>query len=84
MSRFSVFYANYMLSSQWKARCFDVLQRDKYLCQACFKHKATQVHHLTYKRVGKERLEDLISVCKRCHNIITRCNRKSRLKYKHL
>ena len=30
-------------------------------------NEATQVHHLTYKRIGKERLDDLQALCRKCH-----------------
>ena len=28
---------------------------------------ATQVHHLTYDRIGKEHLDDLQALCRKCH-----------------
>ena len=30
-------------------------------------NEATQVHHLTYERIGKERLDDLQALCRKCH-----------------
>jgi 5-methylcytosine-specific restriction endonuclease McrA len=44
-----------------------ILERDSYLCQRCQSKIAIQVHHLTYERLGHERLEDLISICLACH-----------------
>ncbi|MCE5329646.1 HNH endonuclease [bacterium] len=29
-----------------------------------------QVHHLTYKSFGNEELEDLVTVCEKCHEKI--------------
>ena len=36
------------------------------ICKGCT-NEATQVHHLTYKRIGKERLDDLQALCRKCH-----------------
>jgi len=56
------------------------LQRANYICQAqvigatgartrC-PRTATEVHHLTYDRVGRERPEDLMAVCADCHRAL--------------
>lgn len=56
------------------------LQRAKYICQAqamtvrgaqmrCTR-TATEVHHLTYARVGRERPEDVIAVCSDHHRAL--------------
>lgn len=37
----------------------------------CF-NPADQVHHASYKRVGKENLLDLTLLCKSCHTFISR------------
>lgn len=36
------------------------------VCYACKGH-ATEVHHRTYVRLGRERLEDLEPLCAACH-----------------
>ena len=36
--------------------------------------KATQVHHLTYRRIGGERLSDLKALCPKCHVDLHRAN----------
>lgn len=65
------YYHNvYLKSKEWYNKRIKVLNRDKYVCQACLKNKATQVHHLTYERIYKEPLFDLVSVCDECHNSI--------------
>ena len=59
-----------------------VLERDRYRCQfdlifgishlsgvAC--SEELEVHHKTYERFGSEEVDDLISVCVRCHDVIT-------------
>jgi len=60
----------YLNSAEWKDKRIRVLNRDKYICQGCLSNKATQVHHLTYERIYKEPLFDLISVCENCHKSI--------------
>jgi len=62
-------YSAYLLSPKWHAKRAKVLARDRNTCRAegCGK-PATQVHHLTYERVGDELLDDLVSVCDDCHD----------------
>ncbi len=60
-------YNEYMRSEKWFEKRERILKRDKGKCVLCNKD-ATQVHHNTYERFGgKERLSDLVSLCKRCH-----------------
>lgn len=63
-------YLNYLNSSEWKAIKKMVLKRDEYLCQECKENQASEVHHLTYKNIYNEKLEELISVCSDCHKKI--------------
>lgn len=64
-------YNDYLQSEQWQDKRRRVLARDNYLCQACLKRKATQVHHTTYKfPLGQEPLFILVSVCKACHDAL--------------
>lgn len=71
----------YWRSPQWKAKCRAVLERDGHRCVSCKRSagatdprlkagKVTrlQVHHLTYERYGYERLDDLVTLCERCHS----------------
>lgn len=71
-------YNEYLDSEKWKAKRERVLQRDDWMCQACLKRQADEVHHLTYEHVFNEPLFDLISICSVCHRKLTeldRCNR---------
>jgi len=60
-------YADYLASDHWK----DVRRRfwSSKLGQRCAgcKGKPTQIHHRTYARLGDERLNDLVAVCRPCH-----------------
>jgi hypothetical protein len=64
-------YNRYLTSAKWADKRARVLERDNYLCQACRRRTATQVHHLTYKNVFDEPLFDLVAICDVCHNAIS-------------
>ncbi len=63
-------YSNYIQSKDWKIKRNEALTRDNNLCQVCKKKPAEEVHHITYENLFCEKLEDLLSVCKLCHNEI--------------
>lgn len=60
-------YKSYLKSPRWKAKRKRVLARDGFKCVRCGNKYNLQVHHLTYKRIFKERLSDLITLCQSCH-----------------
>jgi len=60
-------YKEYLTSDAWKAKRKAVLIRDGLRCQLCGHDKNLHVHHITYERIYLEDLEDLITVCQRCH-----------------
>lgn len=60
-------YERYLRSPRWKSKRERVLQRDGHRCQNCLSQAATEVHHLSYGRIGDEPLFDLISICWECH-----------------
>ena len=66
-------YTEYISSPQWQAK------RQQYLashmpqdCQGCGTKWSSgfHFHHKTYKRLGNERLHDIVPVCQRCHSLI--------------
>jgi len=63
-------YRKYLKSPQWKSiRTFIITSR-QYTCEKClnkFSENQLQVHHLTYKRIFKEDMMDLLLVCEPCH-----------------
>lgn len=61
-------YDQYLQSPIWQERRELVLLRAGGICEACRLRRASAVHHLTYARVGKEPLFDLVAVCKECHD----------------
>lgn len=64
-------YKAYISSPQWRAR--SRLYRNSHpnceLCGCADKFKL-QTHHISYKNLGKEKDEDLMTVCKDCHKKI--------------
>jgi hypothetical protein len=65
-------YDGYLASDVWVGKRDVVLDRAGGVCEACGIAAPTQVHHLTYKNVGREPLFDLRAVCKRCHDVLHR------------
>lgn len=62
-------YYKYLRSAWWKeTRAHFLIENNQ--CYVCGKKKKLQVHHKTYKRVGKEQVEDLICLCKDCHEVV--------------
>jgi hypothetical protein len=59
-------YAAYCASDAWRSKEQKVLQRDRN-CRACDGGPAVTVHHLTYQRLFREPLFDLIGVCRGCY-----------------
>lgn len=68
-------YANYMNSARWTAFREVALARAKRRCRACSSPDDLHVHHLTYERLGNERLEDVVVLCENCHDIVHRIER---------
>ena len=42
------------------------MELDQHICCVCGK-EATEVHHLTYDNFGQEKMDDLVSLCHKCH-----------------
>ena len=64
-------YDEYLRSQSWQHKRRLVLLRAGGICEGCGQEPASEAHHLTYARVGKEMLFDLVAVCSRCHQQIT-------------
>jgi 5-methylcytosine-specific restriction endonuclease McrA len=61
-------YNQYLLTAKWRSLRDRVMARDNHVCRGCHQARATQVHHLTYERVGNEMLFDLVAICDACHD----------------
>jgi 5-methylcytosine-specific restriction endonuclease McrA len=68
-------YKAYMQSDAWEKKRTKRLIKDKYTCQDCGQvgHKQgnwLEVHHLTYKNLGNEKLNELLTLCVACHKAV--------------
>jgi 5-methylcytosine-specific restriction endonuclease McrA len=63
----NVTHRQYLDSPAWRKKRSERLAVDG---EKCFRCKATdglQVHHITYERLGRERMSDLLTLCGDCH-----------------
>lgn len=63
-------YAEYLASPRWRQLKAKLLHGR--FCEVCQKRSARVPHHLTYFRVGEEKAEDFLLVCRQCHEMIHR------------
>jgi hypothetical protein len=63
-------YVEYLLSDAWKAKRLQRLELSGHKCESCGRTKRLEIHHLTYARIFKEALEDLIVLCERHHKLV--------------
>lgn len=78
-SRFSENYIDYLQSPDWKKKRGKRLQYDQGRCQNCGAVLHLQVHHLSYDRLGDERVKsDLKTLCVDCHRKVERLKRRKR------
>lgn len=60
-------YHKYLLSDSWAAKRKKVTALRKGKCEKCGSMKSLHVHHLHYKNIFHEEMEDLQLLCKKCH-----------------
>ena len=60
-------YHRYMASREWALKRQEIRARSGGRCERCKRGEVTSVHHVTYERLGRELLSDLLAVCKPCH-----------------
>ncbi len=69
MSEFN--YKEYLASREWAERKEAVRERSRGLCERCGIAHYESTHHVTYKNIGNEPLEDLLAVCDPCHAFLS-------------
>lgn len=62
-------YREYLYTKHWKVTREAKLHAVSHRCQVCNSPKSLNVHHRTYERLGREKLEDLTVLCKECHEL---------------
>jgi 5-methylcytosine-specific restriction endonuclease McrA len=61
-------FAEYRVQPEWQVRRVQALTRARYRCQMGASHEAPlDVHHNCYQNYGDERPEDLVVLCRACH-----------------
>ena len=63
-------YDEYLRSEHWQKLRKKILASAKKRCQRCGLPAVLQVHHKTYDNMGHERDDDLLAVCRECHDTI--------------
>ena len=64
----SVGYGTYLRSVHWQTMRRLAHDRAQGTCELCGRGGQLDVHHKTYERIGEERLDDLIVLCRSCHS----------------
>jgi len=61
-------YDLYLQTAEWKTLRRLKMESASHRCQVCNTDAGPlEVHHRTYERRGRERLDDLTVLCRRCH-----------------
>lgn len=68
-------YLDYLASDSWHALRSALIETTGDFCKQCGRvgpsriseNAALDAHHLTYSRFGRERLADLVLLCRACH-----------------
>lgn len=60
-------YQAYLNSDAWKEIRNKRVKMDGYKCQVCGSSSNLEVHHLTYEHKYHENMDDLITLCDKCH-----------------
>jgi len=63
-------YADYLNSIDWKGVKTRLFQERGKRCELCNSARNIEVHHTTYKNIFREKMEDLMVLCFRCHRNI--------------
>lgn len=73
-------YTAYLKSKHWKLfkKRFKESSYYRGRCFICHKEKNIHFHHLTYERIGKENLSDVIELCGLCHRNVHRALSKGK------
>ena len=69
-------YLDYIKSDAWKNRKAKYFKKHPKVCKACGSTELIHLHHITYRRLGKEGPRDLVPLCVTCHDEVHRVARK--------
>ena len=57
-------YNDYLLTEHWKRKKYALSRQSKKICPICGATENLDVHHITYKRLGDEKMSDLMYICR--------------------
>jgi hypothetical protein len=60
-------YPKYLRSDHWRTLSAAKVEDVGFRCERCKRRTQLEVHHMTYERLGAERLSDLRVLCRSCH-----------------
>lgn len=67
-------YYSYIRSQEWKKKKWEFLARKFFWKCMCCAEKMTayevEIHHLRYDNLWRERMNDLVAICRSCHDAI--------------
>ena len=70
-------YEQYRNSLRWKKLRRARMLRAKNRCEICFRADGRELAHLTYERIYRELLDDVLWVCRWCHAALDERPRES-------
>lgn len=66
-------YSEYLQSSHWRKVREQRKAYDEYKCYLCGSTDELNVHHISYKNLGRENINnDLVTLCRDCHQLVHR------------
>ena len=71
-------YSAYLKTPRWRRKRREILKKHGFRCELCGSGTNLNVHHITYENLPDECDDDLLSVCKRCHDKIHEADVKSK------
>lgn len=64
-------YKEYLQTRHWKSFRYNYLQEHKKICVFCLKETDyVELHHLHYENLGREKDEDVVLLCYKCHRLL--------------
>ena len=72
-------YQEYLNTKHWQKVRKRALKRAAYHCQVCGQRTVLSVHHNNYDRIKRERMSDVVVLCKDCHALYHGIMPKSKL-----
>lgn len=61
-------YTLYLASARWKTLRSKRISESGFRCESCRNTEKLEAHHLTYERIFREKMDDLMTLCEYCHD----------------